>query len=82
MVTALIQDGCRNVIFDLSELSQIDSTGIGRFIAGYRQMMAAGGVLRMAAPSDTVRAAFHVTRLDSVFPFFETLDEALRAGQE
>lgn len=81
MVSALIAEGCRNIIFDLSGLTQIDSTGIGRFIAGYRQMMAAQGVLRMAAASGPVRSAFHVTRLDSVFPFFETVDEAVGASE-
>jgi anti-sigma B factor antagonist len=80
MVSALIAEGCRNVIFDLSGLTQIDSTGIGRFIASYRQLMAAGGALRMAAATPAVRSAFHVTRLDSVFPFFETVEEAIRAG--
>ncbi len=76
-VAALIAEGCRHLVFELSGLTQIDSTGIGRFIAAYRQVMAVGGSLKMAAAGHTVRSAFRVTRLDTVFPFFAALEEAL-----
>lgn len=80
IVSSLIAEGCRSVIFDLSGLTQIDSTGIGRFIASYRHLMAAQGALRMAAASPPVRSAFHVTRLDSVFPFFDSVEDAIGQG--
>lgn len=76
-VESLGAEGCRHLIFDLSALTHIDSTGIGRFIAAYRRTMAQSGTLKMAAATPTVRAAFRVTRLDSVFPFFDSVEAAL-----
>lgn len=76
-VAGLLNEGIHDVVFDLSGLTHIDSTGIGRFIASYRRVMGVKGSLKMAAPNNTVRSAFRVTRLDTVFPFFESVESAV-----
>jgi len=43
-----LAEGARKIIFDLSGVTVIDSTGIGRFIASFNKIMAAGGEMRMA----------------------------------
>lgn len=76
LVESLLDQGVRRFVFDLRGVTRIDSTGIGRFIASYNKIMAVeGGSLRMAA-AGAVREAFRVTRLDRVFPFFETVEQA------
>lgn len=72
----LLAAGVRNFVFDLSGVTHIDSTGIGRFIACLNRVMQAGGKLRMAAASPVVRDAFRVTRLDTVFEFFPDVESA------
>lgn len=81
LVGRLLEQGIRNVVFDLAGLTHIDSTGIGRFIASYRLVMAKQGSLRMAAATKAVRSAFRVTRLDTVFPFFDSVEAALAATE-
>ncbi len=76
LVPELIGRGCRNIIFDVTNVSQIDSTGIGRFIQAYNQITKAGGRLLIAGASGHVREGFHVTRLDTVFKFYPDLDAA------
>lgn len=77
LVSQLLAGGVRDFIFNLEGLTHIDSTGIGRFIASYNRVMAVDGAsLRMAAATGTVRAAFRVTKLDTVFPFFDTVSQA------
>ncbi len=73
-----IQAGRRHFVFDLAGVTHIDSTGIGRFISGLNKARVAGGSLRMAAAGGQVREAFHVTRLDTVFNFFDTVEAALQ----
>lgn len=77
LVEELIKQGRRNLIFDLSGVTHIDSTGIGRFIDGFNRIHEIGGTLRMAASSGTVRDSFRVTRLDTIFPFYESVAKAL-----
>jgi anti-anti-sigma factor len=81
LVSTLLEQGVRHFVFDLHGVTHIDSTGIGRFIASYNKIMAVEGAsLRMAAAAGAVRAAFRVTHLDTVFPFFETVEQAEKAA--
>lgn len=73
-----IQAGRRHFVFDLAGVTHIDSTGIGRFISGLNKARVAGGSLRMARAGGQVREAFHVTRLDTVFKFFDSVEAALQ----
>jgi len=71
VVDTLLAQGYRRFIFELSGITHIDSTGIGRCIASLNKIMAAGGKLHMAAAAKAVREGFRVTRLDRVFRFFD-----------
>ncbi|MCS7026294.1 MAG: STAS domain-containing protein [Bryobacteraceae bacterium] len=78
LVNTLLASGYKRLVFDLTLLTHIDSTGIGRFIAIYNKVMATEGAsLAMAAATGAVRSAFRVTKLDTVFQFFDTVEAAL-----
>lgn len=79
LVSDLLRDGKRTIIFNIADLTRIDSTGIGRFISSYNQVAAAGGEMRIAGAPRFVFRAFHVCRLDTVFRFYPTVDEAWKA---
>ncbi len=77
LVSELLAQGYRDIVFDLSGLTHIDSTGIGRFIASFNRTMATEGAsMRMACATGVVRSAFRITKLDTVFPFFDTVEQA------
>jgi anti-sigma B factor antagonist len=76
LVPQLLKNGRKNLVFDLSGVTHIDSTGIGRFIDTYSRLMTVGGQMRLAAASGAVRDSFRVTRLDTVFKFYPTVEEA------
>jgi anti-anti-sigma factor len=78
-VIDLIGQGYRRFIFDMSGVTHIDSTGIGRCIASLNKIMQAGGKLHMAAATGQVRDGFRVTRLDRVFRFFDDVPAAQAA---
>lgn len=79
LVNERLDGGARHVVFDLADLKQLDSTGIGRFISTFNRLMQAGGTLGMAAAAPTVRQSFRVTRLDTVFKFYDSVDLAVAA---
>jgi anti-sigma B factor antagonist len=79
LVDDLLRQGKRTIIFDLSGVKAIDSTGIGRFISSYNKVMAAGGELRMAGAFGHVFQTFHVSLLDTVFRFFPSVEAASQA---
>lgn len=77
-VEALVVAGVRTVIFDLSGITALDSTGIGYLIAGYNRIVAAGGDMRMAGATGHILQNFRVNQLDRVFAFFPSVEEAAK----
>jgi anti-anti-sigma factor len=77
LVEKQLAAGTRKFIFDLTGVTVIDSTGIGRFISSFNKIMAAGGEMRMAGASGHVMQSFRVSLLDKVFTFYPTLQQAL-----
>jgi anti-anti-sigma factor len=78
LVEDLLREGKRIIIFDLSTVTVIDSTGIGRFIASYNKITAAGGEMRMAGATGHILQSFRVSLLDQVFPFFSNVEDAAK----
>lgn len=79
LVNSRVDGGDRYLVFDLAGLKQIDSTGIGRFISAFNRLMAVNGTLTMCAAQPVVRQSFRVTRLDTVFKFYDAVDDAIAA---
>jgi anti-sigma B factor antagonist len=77
MVEQQLAAGTRKFVFDLSGVTVIDSTGIGRFISSFNKIMAAGGEMRMAGATGHVMQSFRVSLLDKVFSFYPSLQQAL-----
>jgi anti-sigma B factor antagonist len=76
LVPQLVEAGARTLVFDLSGVTRIDSTGIGRFIDTYGRLRKSGGQMRLAGVMGAVRDSFRLTRLDTIFMFYPSVDEA------
>jgi anti-sigma B factor antagonist len=81
LVPQLLRDGRKNLVFDLTGVTHIDSTGIGRFIDIYSRLGKIGGQMRLAGATGAVRDSFRVTRLDTVFRFYPTVEAACEGLQ-
>ncbi len=80
VLNGALDGGRRRIIFDLTGVKRIDSTGIGRFIYSLNKVEETGGKLWMAGAQGYVRECFRVTRLDTIFQFCDTVDDALAAN--
>src|ERR1043166_4648130 len=74
-----LEDGAIDIVLDLGGVSMVDSSAIGSMIRCNSALTARGGRIRIVAANDTVRQAFRVTRLDSIFQFFDDQKSALAA---
>lgn len=63
------------LVIDLSEVSLLDSTGLGVLLKCNERT--GGGRVRLVAPSPQLRKVFAIVALDQVLPIFATLTEAL-----
>lgn len=78
-IRQLLDQGCKTIIIDLAGVTHLDSTGIGKFIQYLNLIMGVGGKLSMAGAQPTIRESFRVTRLDTVFRFYDSVETALEA---
>jgi anti-anti-sigma factor len=78
-VEEALRQGTRTIIFDISGVTSIDSTGVGRFISSFNKIMEAGGDMRIAGATGHVFHTFHVSLLDTVFSFYPTVEDAAKA---
>lgn len=79
LVEALLREGKRIIIFDIAGVKALDSTGMGHFIVSYNKIAAAEGEMRIAGATGHVFQTFHVSLLDTIFPFFANADDAAAA---
>ncbi len=69
------------VVFDLSRLGFVDSSGLGALLSCLRQLHAKGGDLKLCGMSKPVRALFELVRMHRIFHIFNTQEDAIRAFQ-
>jgi anti-sigma B factor antagonist len=77
LVEECLGQGARRFVFDLTAVTGIDSTGIGRFISSFHKIAAAGGEMRMAGATGHVLQSFRVSLLDKVFRFYPSVEAAM-----
>lgn len=70
--------GPDRVILDLSAVDFIDSSGLGAIVAAMKQLDSHRR-LDLAGLSPAVDKVFRLTRMDTVFNLFATLEEAMTA---
>lgn len=79
-VAALTESGRHRLVFDLSETSFCDSTGLSVFVRAKNACDDLGGEIRLAAPQRGVQRILEVSGLDEVLPTHPSVDEAVDAS--
>ncbi len=74
-----VLDSNLRVVFDLSRLQFIDSSGIRAILSCLRRVSAAGGDLKLCSVTRPVRGAFEITRMHRVFEIYGTRQEAIHS---
>lgn len=75
----LILESHKQVVFDLSELHFVDSSGLGAILSCLRHLNARGGDLKLCSMSRPVRALFELVRMHRIFDIYNSKEEAAAA---
>lgn len=65
-----------NVLFDLTKMTHIDSSGLGTLVQVLQKTRAAGGTTRLACLQPHPKIVFDITKVFRVFEIYDSLDEA------
>lgn len=77
LVRGLVGPDVRNLLFDLQDVTFMDASGLDLLIGSQRRALAAGGCMRLAAPSRPVRRLLMLTSMSRMFSTFASVDEAI-----
>lgn len=65
------------VILDLTDLDFIESTNLGKIVAGYLHLRKRRGDLRVVSPQPRIRQLLDLTRLSTLFGVFDSIPDAV-----
>ncbi len=75
----LVAKGHKKVLLNLSEVSYIDSSGIGELVSAYTTVANQGGVLKLLGLTKRVKDLLQITKLYTVFEVHDDEASALRS---
>lgn len=78
----LLADGKQQLIVDLDDVGFLDSTALGVLVGVLKRARMESGEVRIACAQPRVLKVFEITRLDSAFDLFDSVDEAVRGARE
>jgi len=78
-VMAVLKNDRPHMVFDFSEVLQIDSAGVEMLLKCLERVMSLDGDLKLAALTPQASVILELTRVDRLFEIFATVDEAVES---
>ena len=76
-VDTLLAAGRTKILVDFTDVSFMDSAGIGELVSSHRTVQRFGGALKILKPSKKIQDSLTLTRLLPIFEVFEDEDSAI-----
>ena len=76
---SLLHQNKKNILFNLAQVSYVDSAGLGAIVSAYTTVTREGGSLKLANVTKKLQDLLSITKLLTVFETFDSEDEALRS---
>ncbi|MGM0601158.1 MAG: STAS domain-containing protein [Candidatus Rifleibacteriota bacterium] len=77
-VNNLLKNGKVKIIFNLENLSFIDSAGLSAFISAMVTTKKTGGILALCSAEKTVARVFKITRMEKAFRIYPDIETAIK----
>jgi len=76
-VDELLAEGWKRILLNLSEVSFLDSAGLGELVAGLKTAKRFGAELKLLSVGERVQSTLYMSRLLPVFEIYASEAEAL-----
>lgn len=70
------------VVFDMSNVRFVDSSGVGAILSCLRTLNAVGGDLKICSLTKPVLSLFELVRMHKIFDIFNTREQAVESFRE
>lgn len=76
--TFMINKSVKNLIFDFTDLSFMDSSGIGMIIGRYKLVSALGGDVKIICTNSQIKKLIVMSGLSKIIKVYESVNDALK----
>lgn len=76
-----LEQGCKYLIIDLTQVDYLDSSGLGILVAGLKRSRESGGEVFLVSPKPRIQHVLEVTGLQKVFTILDSVDAALARAE-
>ena len=73
----LVGKGEKNLVFNMTAVPYVDSAGLGTIVKCLNSAKAGAGRIRLLNASKNIRELFRITRLETLFEFFDDENAAV-----
>jgi len=73
------EESAESVILDLTDVPYVDSSGLGSLVGAQVSRQKAGRKVALTGVNERVYRLFQITKVESLFLIFETVEDALAA---
>lgn len=77
----IMQAGHRRIIFQLSDVTFMGSSGLGQIMRAYREVRDCEGYVRVVNPQPLIADLFELTKLNKIMTIHPTVEDALDGGE-
>jgi anti-sigma B factor antagonist len=78
-IDTLLASDRKQILVDFSDVTFMDSTGMGELVSGHRTVERFGGKLKLLNPSKRVHNSLTMTKLLPIFEIFENEEAAVKS---
>ncbi|MDQ1524249.1 MAG: anti-sigma factor antagonist [Pyrinomonadaceae bacterium] len=78
-IRKLIEEGKKKILLNLSQVSYVDSSGIGEFVASFTAIGREGGQLKLLNLTQKIQDLLAITKLLTVFDTYDDESSALNS---
>ena len=82
LMTAMIAHEIKHIVFNLKELTFMDSSGIGIILGRYNQVKEAGGKVFVVGMNPTVDKVFHLSGLNQLITVIDDEQQMMHILEE
>ena len=75
----LMQEGKKNIVFNMKDVSYVDSAGLGELVGAYTTATNQGGAVKLLHLQGKMKDLMQITKLHTIFPAYENEHEAVQS---
>jgi len=78
-VKKILSKGNDRILLNLSDVSYIDSSGLGQLVSCFAKTVGKGGQMKLLNLTNKVKEVLQITKLSTVFDIFEDENKAIQS---